>query len=216
MPGTQGYGAYGPQQVLTWPYSTARRRPWGAAAAARRGIRDRHLRHRPGRRGGGAAWRPRAGYRRRHRPCSDGLVIDPASHHVTHVLLQEGHLWGRKEVAIPISAVTSTDDGIWLSLTKHQVGARCRRWTPSGPAASAAVTGCASGWMGQPLAPQTGQAPMPWPASTRSATAIWSAAEAWLRRKARRRAPAAALYGGSRNCGAGGQLCPAMVGDRRR
>ena len=53
----------------------------------------------------------------------DGLVIDPASHHVTHVLLQEGHLWGRKEVAIPISAVTSTDDGIWLSLTKHQVGA---------------------------------------------------------------------------------------------
>lgn len=31
-----------------------------------------------------------------------GLVIDPASHHVTHVLLQEGHLWGRKQVAIPI------------------------------------------------------------------------------------------------------------------
>ena len=53
----------------------------------------------------------------------EGLVIDPASHHVTHVLLQEGHLWGRKEVAIPISAVTSTDDGIWLSLTKHEVGA---------------------------------------------------------------------------------------------
>ena len=36
-----------------------------------------------------------------------GLVIDPRSHHVTHVLLQEGHLWGRKEVAIPISSVTS-------------------------------------------------------------------------------------------------------------
>ena len=46
---------------------------------------------------------------------------DPASHHVTHVLLQEGHLWGRKEVAIPISAVTRTDDGIRLSLTKQQV-----------------------------------------------------------------------------------------------
>ena len=50
-----------------------------------------------------------------------GLVIDPASHHVTHVLLQEGHLWGRKEVAIPISAVTALDDGIRLSLTKQQV-----------------------------------------------------------------------------------------------
>jgi len=34
-----------------------------------------------------------------------GLVIEPGSHHVTHVLLQEGHLWGRKEVAIPIGAV---------------------------------------------------------------------------------------------------------------
>jgi sporulation protein YlmC with PRC-barrel domain len=34
-----------------------------------------------------------------------GLVIDPRNHHVTHVLLEEGHLWGRKEVAIPITAV---------------------------------------------------------------------------------------------------------------
>src|ERR1035438_3825591 len=48
-------------------------------------------------------------------------VIDPNSHSVTHVLLQEGHLWGRKEVAIPISAVTGVDDGIRLSITKQQV-----------------------------------------------------------------------------------------------
>jgi sporulation protein YlmC with PRC-barrel domain len=51
----------------------------------------------------------------------EGLVIDPASHHVTHVLLKEGHLWGRKEVAIPISAVTGVEDGIALSLSKHEV-----------------------------------------------------------------------------------------------
>jgi sporulation protein YlmC with PRC-barrel domain len=50
-----------------------------------------------------------------------GFVVDAASHHVTHVLLQEGHLWGRKEVAIPISAVTHVDDGIRLSITKQQV-----------------------------------------------------------------------------------------------
>jgi len=50
-----------------------------------------------------------------------GLVIDPGSRHVTHVLLQEGHLWGKKEVAIPISAVASTRDGIQLSITKQQV-----------------------------------------------------------------------------------------------
>jgi hypothetical protein len=59
-----------------------------------------------------------------------GLVIDPGSHHVTHMLLQEGHLFGRKEVAIPISAVihvdanayTQTDSsGVQLNLTKQQV-----------------------------------------------------------------------------------------------
>lgn len=50
-----------------------------------------------------------------------GLVIDPADHHVTHVLLQEGHLWGRKEVAIPISAVTDVKEGIRLNLSKEAV-----------------------------------------------------------------------------------------------
>ena len=50
-----------------------------------------------------------------------GLVMDPSDHHVTHVLLQEGHLWGRREVAIPISAVAGVDDGIQLSIAKQQV-----------------------------------------------------------------------------------------------
>lgn len=50
-----------------------------------------------------------------------GLVIDPRDHQVTHVLLQEGHLWGRKQVAIPISAVTTVTKGIRLALTKDQV-----------------------------------------------------------------------------------------------
>jgi sporulation protein YlmC with PRC-barrel domain len=50
-----------------------------------------------------------------------GLVIDPGNHHVSHVLLAEGHLWGRKEVAIPISAVTSVEHGIQLSMTKQEV-----------------------------------------------------------------------------------------------
>ena len=50
-----------------------------------------------------------------------GFAVDPEDHRVTHVLVREGHLWGRKEVAIPVSAVTSLDDGIWLNLTKRQV-----------------------------------------------------------------------------------------------
>ena len=51
----------------------------------------------------------------------EGFVVDPGEHKITHVLLQEGHLWGRKEVAIPVSAVTAVDEGIRLSLTKQQV-----------------------------------------------------------------------------------------------
>jgi hypothetical protein len=53
-----------------------------------------------------------------------GLVIEPQGHHVTHVLLQEGHLWGKKEVAIPVRAVATVDpdDGIHLNITKQQVG----------------------------------------------------------------------------------------------
>jgi sporulation protein YlmC with PRC-barrel domain len=50
-----------------------------------------------------------------------GFAVDPGDHRVTHVLLREGHLWGRKEVAIPVSAVTGVDAGIRLSLTKEEV-----------------------------------------------------------------------------------------------
>ena len=120
VPGTRGYAAYGPDQVLSWPYSsltgtagvegdkvtgvsetvTYDTVPLGEVAV-RRGD---HVHATDGAIGQ-----------------VEGLVIDPRNHHVTHVLLQEGHLWGRKEVAIPISAVTEADDGIGLSLTKDQV-----------------------------------------------------------------------------------------------
>jgi sporulation protein YlmC with PRC-barrel domain len=120
VPGTKGYAAYGPEQVLSWPWLSL----GGTAAvdgdsvagvsetvtydtvplgevAVRRGDRvhatDGEIGH------------------------VEGLVIDPRNHHVTHVLLQEGHLWGRKEVAIPISAVTRADDVIRLNLTKDEV-----------------------------------------------------------------------------------------------
>ena len=37
------------------------------------------------------------------------------------MLLQEGYLWGRKKVSMPVSAVTGVENGIWLGLTKKQV-----------------------------------------------------------------------------------------------
>jgi hypothetical protein len=51
-----------------------------------------------------------------------GFLVNPGDDRVTHVLLEEGHLWGRKEVAIPVTAVTRVDQGIRLNLTKEQVG----------------------------------------------------------------------------------------------
>lgn len=50
-----------------------------------------------------------------------GLVVEPTSGGVTHVLLDEGHLWGKRRVAIPMSAVSSVRDGVHLTLTKDEV-----------------------------------------------------------------------------------------------
>jgi len=52
----------------------------------------------------------------------EGLVVDGGSRHVSHVLLKEGHLFGRKQLAIPIATVESVgEDGIRLSITKQEV-----------------------------------------------------------------------------------------------
>jgi sporulation protein YlmC with PRC-barrel domain len=117
LPGIPGYPGYGPEQVLFMPYyGTGTGMGTGAASVpltvtydavpldeveVRRG---EHVHATDG-----------------HIGRVQGLVIDPGSRHVTHVLLQEGHLWGRKEVAIPIGAVTGVDDGIRLNITKQQV-----------------------------------------------------------------------------------------------
>jgi sporulation protein YlmC with PRC-barrel domain len=122
VPGTYGYGAFGPEQVVSWPYYSLGGMDGVTADALAGGISQTvtydmvPLGEVEVRRGD-------------HVHATDGnigkvqgLVIDPGSHHVTHVLLQEGHLWDRKDVAIPISAVSSVeDDGIKLRITKHQV-----------------------------------------------------------------------------------------------
>lgn len=65
----------------------------------------------------------------------DGFVID-ADDQITHVVLERGHLWGRREVTIPIGAVTRVKtDSIELRLTKDDVGALptvpVHRWATS-------------------------------------------------------------------------------------
>ncbi len=53
-----------------------------------------------------------------------GLVVDQADHQVTHVLLDESHLWDQKRAAIPIGSVINLKDmtdGVRINLTKDQV-----------------------------------------------------------------------------------------------
>ena len=62
----------------------------------------------------------------------DGFVVDE-DQHISHLVLERGHLWGHREVAIPIAAVDRVEsDAVVLSLSKDDVGAlrsrRFHRW----------------------------------------------------------------------------------------
>lgn len=50
-----------------------------------------------------------------------GLVMDTGTRQVTHVLLQEGHLWGRKQVAIPVKSVSAMGEGVEVGLSKEEI-----------------------------------------------------------------------------------------------
>jgi sporulation protein YlmC with PRC-barrel domain len=52
----------------------------------------------------------------------DGFLVDGEGQ-ITHFILERGHLWGRREVTIPIGAVASVEtDAVTLSLSKDDVG----------------------------------------------------------------------------------------------
>ncbi|HEY7075220.1 MAG TPA: PRC-barrel domain-containing protein [Solirubrobacteraceae bacterium] len=53
----------------------------------------------------------------------DGFVIDGETQAITHVVLERGHLWGRRDVTIPVGAVASVEiDVVRLTLSKEEVG----------------------------------------------------------------------------------------------
>jgi sporulation protein YlmC with PRC-barrel domain len=54
----------------------------------------------------------------------DELVVDPDGEKITHLMMRTGHLWGKKDVAIPVSAIESVgEDVIWLKIDKEAIGA---------------------------------------------------------------------------------------------
>jgi hypothetical protein len=53
----------------------------------------------------------------------DGFVLD-SEQQIAHLVLERGHLWGRREVVIPASAVARVEtDEVVLTLSKDEVGA---------------------------------------------------------------------------------------------
>jgi len=53
----------------------------------------------------------------------DEFLIDPASEKITHLVLREGHLWGKRDVLIPLSAISHMyEDEVKLKLDKEQIG----------------------------------------------------------------------------------------------
>jgi len=65
----------------------------------------------------------------------DEFVVNPKNGHITHLVMREGHLWGQKDVIIPLSAMGDTrEDTVFLKLDKHQIEALPtfpvhRRWS---------------------------------------------------------------------------------------
>jgi len=54
----------------------------------------------------------------------DDFLIDPLDQSITHLILQEGHLWGKKDVTIPVDQIKSIDeDAVYLNISKEEIEA---------------------------------------------------------------------------------------------
>jgi hypothetical protein len=54
----------------------------------------------------------------------DEFLVDPKDDTVSHLVLREGHLWGQKDVTIPVTGIDRiADDGVYLKLDKKAVEA---------------------------------------------------------------------------------------------
>jgi uncharacterized membrane protein len=50
------------------------------------------------------------------------LLVDASSEHITHLVLLEGHPWGKNEITLPISAIDRLeDDTVYLKLDKQDI-----------------------------------------------------------------------------------------------
>jgi len=112
LPGSVPFVPYEADEYMTWPYVL----PQGMAVpleherippnelAVRRGARVEATDGRVG--------------------VVDEFLVDPANGHITHLVLREGHLWGKKDVTIPVSQIDHIEeDTVYLKLNKQSIEA---------------------------------------------------------------------------------------------
>jgi sporulation protein YlmC with PRC-barrel domain len=52
----------------------------------------------------------------------DEFVVNPENGRITHLVMRKGHLWGKKDVMIPLSAMGEMrEDTMFLKINKHQI-----------------------------------------------------------------------------------------------
>jgi hypothetical protein len=52
----------------------------------------------------------------------DEFLINPANDHISHLVMREGHLWGRKDVTIPVSKIDRYENNtVYLKLNKDEI-----------------------------------------------------------------------------------------------
>jgi len=52
----------------------------------------------------------------------DEFLINPIDNAITHLVLREGHLWGQKNITIPMSQIGRIEENtVWLKLDKHSI-----------------------------------------------------------------------------------------------
>ncbi len=54
----------------------------------------------------------------------DEFIVNPANNHITHLILRRGHLWGQKDITIPVREINAVEqDTVHLKLSKDEIKA---------------------------------------------------------------------------------------------
>lgn len=53
----------------------------------------------------------------------DEFVVEPETGKIGHLVMRQGHVFGEKDVFVPVSAIRTTDEHVRLKLSKHEVAA---------------------------------------------------------------------------------------------